>query len=358
MNADFWSGKRVFLTGHSGFKGSWLALWLQQMGAQVRGFALEPPTSPSLFAEARIAQGMESHTGDIRDYRQLSESLASFRPEIVIHMAAQSLVRPSYDLPVETYATNVMGTVHLLEAVRQSGGVRAVVNVTSDKCYENREWLWGYRENEPMGGFDPYSNSKGCAELATSAYRCSFFNPQHYHEHGCALATVRAGNVIGGGDWARDRLVPDILRAFEAGAKVEIRSPGAVRPWQHVLEPLSGYLQLAERLYVDGAEYAEGWNFGPDEQDARPVGWIVRRMVELWGGDAGWSENREPQPHEANYLKLDCSKAKTLLEWRPRWHLQESLQRIVRWHKAWLSGDDMREASLAEIMDYRRAGAP
>jgi CDP-glucose 4,6-dehydratase len=357
MNPDFWSGKRVFLTGHTGFKGSWLALWLQQMGAQVRGFALEPPTTPSLFAEARIARGMESHSGDIRDYRQLSESLASFRPEIVMHMAAQSLVRPSYDLPVETYATNVMGTVHLLEAVRHSGGVRAVVNVTSDKCYENQEWLWGYRENEPMGGFDPYSNSKGCAELVTSAYRCSFFNPQHHREHGCALATVRAGNVIGGGDWARDRLLPDILRAFEAGAEVEIRSPGAIRPWQHVLEPLSGYLQLAERLYADGAEYAEGWNFGPDEQDARPVGWIVRRMVELWGDGAGWSEDRQPQPHEANYLKLDCSKAKTLLEWQPRWHLQESLQRIVRWHKAWLRGEDMREYSLAEIMDYRRAGA-
>lgn len=352
MQSEFWSGKRVFLTGHSGFKGSWLALWLQSMGAQVRGFSLEAPTQPSLFVEARVAENMESMTGDIRDFDQLHQSIEAFQPEIVFHMAAQSLVRLSYDVPVETYATNVMGTVHLLEAIRQAGSVRAVVNITSDKCYENREWVWGYRENEAMGGFDPYSNSKGCAELVTSAYRNSFFNPDRYREHGCALASVRAGNVIGGGDWALDRLVPDILRAFESGKTVEIRSPDAIRPWQHVLEPLSGYLALAERLFVDDSDFAEGWNFGPDEEDARPVGWIVRRMVDVWGEGADWNRDSASHPHEANYLKLDCSKAKTLLHWQPRWGLDEALSRIVKWHKAWMSGDDMREYTLAEIRDY------
>ncbi len=357
MNSEFWSGKKVFLTGHSGFKGSWLSLWLQSMGAQVRGFSLEAPTQPSLFVEARVADDMESVTGDIRDFAQLQQSIEAFQPEIVFHMAAQSLVRLSYDEPVATYATNVMGTVHLMEAIRQAGSVRAVVNITSDKCYENREWLWGYRENEAMGGFDPYSNSKGCAELVTSAYRSSFFNPDHYSEHGCALASVRAGNVIGGGDWALDRLVPDILKAFASGKRVDIRNPNAVRPWQHVLEPLSGYLMLAERLFNDGVEYAQGWNFGPDEEDARPVGWIVRSMVDSWGEGADWNRDSGSHPHEANYLKLDCSKAKTLLHWQPRWGLDEALFRIVKWHKAWLHGDDMRAFTLAEIKDYEQGGA-
>lgn len=357
MNSEFWSGKKVFLTGHSGFKGSWLSLWLQSMGAQVRGFSLEAPTQPSLFVEARVADDMESVTGDIRDFAQLQQSIEAFQPEIVFHMAAQSLVRLSYDEPVATYATNVMGTVHLMEAIRQAGSVRAVVNITSDKCYENREWLWGYRENEAMGGFDPYSNSKGCAELVTSAYRSSFFNPDHYSEHGCALASVRAGNVIGGGDWALDRLVPDILKAFASGKRVDIRNPNAVRPWQHVLEPLSGYLVLAERLFNDGVEYAQGWNFGPDEEDARPVGWIVRSMVDSWGEGADWNRDSGSHPHEANYLKLDCSKAKTLLHWQPRWGLDEALFRIVKWHKAWLHGDDMRAFTLAEIKDYEQRGA-
>lgn len=357
MNSEFWSGKKVFLTGHSGFKGSWLSLWLQSMGAQVRGFSLEAPTQPSLFVEARVADDMESITGDIRDFAQLQQSIEAFQPEIVFHMAAQSLVRLSYDEPVATYATNVMGTVHLMEAIRQAGSVRAVVNITSDKCYENREWLWGYRENEAMGGFDPYSNSKGCAELVTSAYRSSFFNPDHYSEHGCALASVRAGNVIGGGDWALDRLVPDILKAFASGKRVDIRNPNAVRPWQHVLEPLSGYLVLAERLFNDGVEYAQGWNFGPNEEDARPVGWIVRSMVDSWGEGADWNRDSGSHPHEANYLKLDCSKAKTLLHWQPRWGLDEALFRIVKWHKAWLHGDDMRAFTLAEIKDYEQRGA-
>ena len=271
MNPSFWRSKKVFFSGHTGFKGSWLCLWLQQLGAEVTGYALAPPTSPSLFEVAHVAQGMKSLCGDIRDGAALAKAMREAVPDIVIHMAAQPLVRRSYLDPVETYSANVMGTVHLLEAVRQTQSVRAVVNVTSDKCYENKEWVWGYRESDPMGGFDPYSNSKGCAELVTAAYRNSFFNPAKYSEHHVALASVRAGNVIGGGDWAEDRLIPDILAAFEKSQPVVIRNPHAIRPWQHVLEPLAGYLQLAQKLYEDGATYAEGWNFGPNDEDAQPV---------------------------------------------------------------------------------------
>lgn len=344
---SFWRGRRVFLTGHTGFKGSWLSLWLQSLGAELRGYSLAAPTTPALFHEARVAQGMESLEGDIRDAAALREALASFRPEVVIHMAAQPLVRLSYAEPVDTYATNVMGTVHLLEAVRACDSVRAVVNVTTDKCYDNREWVWGYRETDPMGGFDPYSSSKGCAELVTSAYRQSFL--QHGH---AALASARAGNVIGGGDWALDRLVPDILRAFEKGEPVMLRNPQATRPWQHVLEPLSGYLALAERLFADGQAFAEGWNFGPADRDARPVAWIVRHLADTWGDGARWTVQADAQLHEAQYLKLDCSKAHQRLQWTPRWPLENALERIVRWHRAWLAGSDLRAACLADIADY------
>ncbi|MBU1775020.1 MAG: CDP-glucose 4,6-dehydratase, partial [Gammaproteobacteria bacterium] len=299
VNATFWRGKKVFMTGHTGFKGGWLSLWLQSMGAQVTGFALLPPTIPSLFEVADVAQGMTSIIGDIREAESLAKAVREAAPEIVIHMAAQPLVRYSYANPVETYSTNVMGTVHLLEAVRQTPSVRAVVNVTSDKCYDNKEWVWGYRENEAMGGFDPYSNSKGCAELVASAYRNSFFNPEKYHEHKVALASVRAGNVIGGGDWAADRLIPDILRAISDNKPVVIRSPHAIRPWQHVLEPLSGYLLLAEKLYEQGIAYAEGWNFGPNDEDAKPVQWIVERLTEQWGDGASWLLDGGEHPHEA-----------------------------------------------------------
>jgi CDP-glucose 4,6-dehydratase len=310
-----------------------------------------------LFVEADVAAGMDSQIGDIRDYAVLQESLSAFRPEVVFHMAAQPLVRLSYEIPVETYATNVMGTVHLLEAIRKTGGIKAVVNITSDKCYENHEQLQGYRENEPMGGFDPYSNSKGCAELVTSSWRQSFFNNSRYSEHGCALASARAGNVIGGGDWAPDRLIPDILRTFEREQIVKIRNPHAIRPWQHVLEPLSGYLELAERLYLDGPEFAEAWNFGPEEVDEKPVEWIVGRLAEYWGEGASWLHDNSPQPHEASYLKLDCTKAKTRLGWRPVWGLEETLNRIVYWHKAWLNGENMRYFSVVEINDYMNTGA-
>lgn len=349
IDEAFWQGKRVFLTGHTGFKGSWLSLWLTSMGATVRGYALSAPTTPALFNEAHVADDMESQIGDVCDAANLAKSVADFAPEIVIHMAAQPLVRASYDNPVGTYATNVMGTVHLLEAVRGLPGVKAVVVVTTDKCYENREWEWGYRENEPMGGYDPYSNSKGCAELVTDAYRRSFFA-----ESNTAVATGRAGNVIGGGDWADDRLIPDILTAFGEGNPAIVRNPDAIRPWQHVLEPLSGYLVLAQHLYRAGQGAAHPWNFGPWDEGARPVNWIADHMAQAWGDGAQWELlGDSAQPHEATYLKLDISRARTYLDWSPTWELRETLERIVRWQKAWMAGEDARELCLAEIAAFR-----
>jgi CDP-glucose 4,6-dehydratase len=353
MNPSFWQGKRVLLTGHTGFKGSWLSLWLQSMGAQVTGYALAPPTSPSLFEIAEVGKGMVSVIGDIRDLAKMQALFAEHRPEIVIHMAAQPLVRYSYQNPVDTYSTNVMGTVHLLEAVRNTPSVRAVVNITTDKCYENREWAWGYRENEPMGGFDPYSNSKGCAELVSAAYRSSFFNANTYAQHGVAIATVRAGNVIGGGDWAQDRLIPDILAAFEQGCKVEIRNPHAIRPWQHVMEPLRGYLTLAERLYEHGPSFGEGWNFGPNEEDAKPVGWIVEQMATLWGTVAQWQLDTGEHPHEACYLKLDISKARTRLDWNPALRLKDALALIIDWSKQRAAGANARQLTLSQLQAYQ-----
>ncbi len=353
MNPAFWSGKRVLLTGHTGFKGSWLSLWLQSLGAQVTGYALAPPTDPSLFEMADVAQGMTHVLGDIRDLPKLQAVFAEHQPEIVIHMAAQPLVRYSYQNPVETYSTNVMGTVHLLEAVRNTPGVKAVVNITTDKCYENKEWVWGYRENEPMGGFDPYSNSKGCAELVSAAYRSSFFNANNYAQHGVATATVRAGNVIGGGDWAQDRLIPDILAAFEQGRKVDIRNPHAIRPWQHVMEPLRGYLTLAEQLFEHGPSFGEGWNFGPNDEDAKPVGWIVEQMAALWGADAQWQVDNGEHPHEAHYLKLDISKARSRLDWHPALRLKDALALIIDWSKQREAGANMRQITLAQLQAYQ-----
>lgn len=352
MNAIFWQGKRVFLTGHTGFKGSWLSLWLQQLGAVVTGYALQPPTNPSLFEIANVGHGMRSIIGDVRDAESLKRAMSDASPEIVIHMAAQPLVRYSYANPVETYATNVMGLVHLLEAVRATPGIRSIVNVTSDKCYENKEWLWGYRENEPMGGYDPYSNSKGCAELVTAAYRNSYFNPAKYAEHDIAIASARAGNVIGGGDWAGDRLIPDIMHAITQGNPANIRNPHAIRPWQHVLEPLSGYLLLAQKLYEEGAGYAEGWNFGPNDEDAKPVQWIVERLTQAWGEGASWALDGGEHPHEAHYLKLDCSKSKMRLDWYPKWHLEDALGTIIDWHRAHREGKDMHELMLHQIGAY------
>jgi CDP-glucose 4,6-dehydratase len=345
--AAFWNDKRVLLTGHTGFKGGWMALWLQSMGARVRGIALAPPTTPSLFDVARVGEGMDHCLADIRDFMAIRSLVADFQPEVVFHLAAQPLVRLSYRQPVETYATNAMGTVHVLEAAREAGSVRAIVNVTTDKCYENHGAPRGYREDEPMGGHDPYSSSKACAELVSSAYRRSFLAGA-----GIALATARAGNVIGGGDWAEDRLVPDLLRALQQGKAVQIRNPHAVRPWQHVLEPLSGYLQLAQRLIERGQADAEAWNFGPRDGDARPVQWIVERVCAEWGEQAAWVLQAGDHPHEANFLKLDISKARQRLQWAPRWSLETALARTVEWHRAWHDGQDMRAACLQQITDY------
>lgn len=346
INQAFWQGKRVYLTGHTGFKGSWLSLWLHSLGATVKGYALNPPTTPSLFEQATIADCMESEIGDIRHLEPLTASMVGFNPDILIHMAAKPLVRLSYKEPIETYEVNVMGTAKVLEAARQCPNLKAIVSVTTDKCYENREWVWGYREDEAMGGHDPYSSSKGCAELVTSAYRRSFMQ-----EKGVGLASVRAGNVIGGGDWAEDRLIPDILRAFASQQAVVIRNPLSTRPWQHVLEPLSGYLMLAEKLYHAPTSYAEGWNFGPNEEDARPVEWILNQMVAAWSG-ASWVLDEQVHPHEAGYLKLDISKAKARLGWHPLWRLDTTLKKIIHWHQAWLAQQDMQAVCLNEINDY------
>lgn len=358
MNAAFWRGKKVFLTGHTGFKGSWLSLWLQQLGAELTGYALVPPTNPSLFEVACVEKGMTSIIGDIRDGVALANAMRQAEPEIVIHMAAQPLVRRSYVDPVETYSTNVMGTVLMLEAVRQTPSVRAVVNVTTDKCYENKEWVWGYRESEPMGGFDPYSNSKGCSELVTAAYRNSFFNSARYSEHHVALATTRAGNVIGGGDWAEDRLIPDILAAFENSRPVVVRNPHATRPWQHVMEPLRGYLMLAEKLYTEGPAFAEAWNFGPHGDDAKPVEWIVRQLAQKWSNGASWQIDEGDHPHEATYLKLDISKADHYLGWQPAMRLDHALGLIVDWARGKQAGADLRALTQAQIEAYQvQAGA-
>lgn len=353
MRSTFWHGKRVFVTGHTGFKGGWLSLWLEALGAEVHGYALVPPTDPNLFGVAHVGEGIASSTiADIRSAAALTAAMQVAQPEIVFHLAAQPLVRHSYTEPVETYAVNVMGTVNLLEAVRATPGARAVVIVTTDKCYENREWDWGYRENEPLGGHDPYSSSKACAELVTAAYRRSFLQ-----EAGVALGSARAGNVIGGGDWASDRLVPDFLRALDSGTVLQIRSPHAIRPWQHVLEPLSGYLLLAERLYEGAGSgecaFAEAWNFGPADEDARPVRWIVERLSAAMPG-AACACDQAPQPREAGCLKLDSSKARAKLGWQPRWPLPIALDKTLEWHAAWRRGADMRQSTLAQIDEFTR----
>ena len=354
ISPSFWRGKRVLITGHTGFKGGWLTLWLESMGATVSGYSLAPPTEPSLCVVAGIEDSIASIRGDIRHLLELNKLFAQSSPEIVFHLAAQALVRPSYLDPVETYSTNVMGSVNVLEAVRHCQEVRSVVIVTSDKCYENRGHDRGYREDEAMGGYDPYSNSKGCAELVTAAFRNSFFNPDAYSKHHVAVASGRAGNVIGGGDWAEDRLLPDIVRAIVADQPVKIRNPGAIRPWQHVLEPLSGYLILAQRLYEEGPRFSGGWNFGPADDDAKPVQSIVSQITALWGNGARWEMDGRSHPHEAKFLKLDCSKAHSELGWQPRIRLETALAWTVDWYRQWRAGKDMRELSLNQISTYSR----
>jgi CDP-glucose 4,6-dehydratase len=344
----FWQGKRVFLTGHTGFKGSWLSLWLSSLGAEVKGYALNPPTSPSLFNEAKVGTFIDSQIGDIRDQSVLHESMIAFNPDILFHMAAQPLVRYSYDEPIETYEINVIGTAKVLEVARNCPNLKSIVNITTDKCYENDERIQGYKEGDPMGGYDPYSSSKGCVELVTSAYRRSFLQDQ-----GVGLASVRAGNVIGGGDWADDRLIPDILRSFEKNESVVIRNPKATRPWQHVLEPLSGYLVLAQKLYNDQDKYAEGWNFGPHKSDVKPVDWILDEMISKWP-NASWELDQNSNPHEAGFLQLDISKAESKLGWKPVWGLSHTLKKIIDWQKAWLNQENMQIVCLSEIQEYMK----
>ena len=350
IDPTFWKGRKVFITGNTGFKGSWISLWLGQLGAKVTGYALEAPTNPSIFQITEVDKALvDSIHGDMRDAAALTSAMREAEPEVVIHMAAQSLVRDSYTDPVGTYSTNVMGTVNLLEAVRKTPSVNAVLNITSDKCYENKEWIWGYRENEAMGGYDPYSSSKGCAELVTSAYRRSFLQ-----DAGIALATARAGNVIGGGDWAKDRIVPDAISAFIENRPLIIRNPMATRPWQHVLEPLSGYLTLCQQLINHPEEYAEGWNFGPNDEDVQPVSSLADTMVKLWGDNAQWQLDDGAHPHEARYLKLDCTRAKTQLKWKPIWGLDHALDETVRWYKSWHNQDDMYGLTVRQIESYQQ----
>ena len=341
----FWQGKKVFLTGHTGFKGSWLSIWLQLLGTKVTGYSLAPPTSPNMFDLVKVTDDINDIRGDVRDLESLKAALADSQAEIIIHMAAQPLVRDSYKFPIDTYSTNIMGTVNILEAARLQKNVRAVLNVTSDKCYENREIANGYNEDDPMGGHDPYSSSKGCAELVTNAYRKSFFKADK------VVASARAGNVIGGGDWAADRLVPDIVRAVTESRPVYLRNPQAIRPWQHVLDPLSGYLMLLERLYTDGQNFSGGWNFGPSEDDARTVEWLAYEINKLWGGLKLEKDNK-PHPHEAHHLKLDCSKARTLLKWKPRLGLPEALKWTILWYKDQFAGENMRSATEKQIKEF------
>ena len=347
IDKEFWPGKRVFLTGHTGFKGSWLSIWLSHLGCNVLGYALSPDSKPSLFDVAKVSKVIDSKIGDIRDQELLYESMVGFNPDILIHMAAQPLVRYSYDNPVETYEINVIGTAKVLEVARSCNNLKAIINITTDKCYENVGFDKSYKETDPMGGYDPYSSSKGCAELVAASYRRSYLN-----DLGIGIASARAGNVIGGGDWASDRLIPDILRSFQNNEPVIIRNPKATRPWQNVLEPLSGYLILAQKIY-NNKDYSEGWNFGPREQDVESVDWILDKMIAEWPGST-WRLDQDSNPHEAGFLKLDISKAELKLGWKPLWELSLTLKKIIFWHKAWKNKEDMHAVCIAEIKEYMK----
>jgi CDP-glucose 4,6-dehydratase len=352
MDLNFWRGRRVFITGHTGFKGSWLCLWLQRLGADVTGYALPPPTKPSLYEVARVGAGMNSVEGDVRDHKALRSAIEKVQPEIVIHMAAQSVVRQSYDDPIDTYSTNVMGTVSVLDAVRALRQRTAVVNVTTDKVYHNHEWVWGYRETDTLGGHDPYSNSKACSELATQSYKDSFFSKDANEATRKLIATARAGNVIGGGDWTRDQLIPDAVAAFNQKRPVVLRSPKAVRPWQHVLDCLGGYMTLAERLYREGDPFAESWNFGPRVEDVLTVQEIVERLIARWPDKATWSLDQGAHPHEAGYLRLDTSKTMMRLGWMPKLELPEALDWITEWYGRFFQGVDARALCIEQIQRF------
>lgn len=345
---NFWKKKKVFITGHTGFKGSWLTIWLNELGANIKGYALAPNTLPSLFKETKISDIVETEIGDIRDLEKLKKSILDFQPDVLVHLAAQPLVNQSYIDPVETYTTNIIGTVNVLEAARHSKNLRALVSVTSDKCYENKEWLWGYRESDPMGGFDPYSSSKGCAELITNAYRKSFFKSRNQ----CSISSVRAGNVIGGGDWTNGRLIPDIIKALNEKSLIKIRNPNAIRPWQHVLDPLSGYMTLAKNLYEKGDEFAEAWNFGPHDGNCKSVLWIIKKINSYTDNNLEYQFINDESFHEAKLLKLDSSKANTRLNWRPKWNLDHTLKEILNWNLEFKNGTDVYSLCKKTIENY------
>lgn len=349
-----WNGRRVYITGHTGFKGGWLALWLASKGAKIRGYSLDPATQPNLFIEARVADVLDDDRGDIQDYPKLEASLVDFEPEVVFHLAAQPLLRQSYADPLGTYGANVMGTANLLQAVRKSPSVRSVVCVTTDKCYQNREWAWPYREIDPLGGHDPYSSSKAAAEIVVASFRDSYFPVNRLSEHRVGIATARAGNVIGGGDWSEDRLIPDLIRGFETGRPVLIRRPNAIRPWQHVLEPLQGYIALAERLLEGSPQAATAFNFGPSDHDTWPVERIVNKLAELWGVGASWVRDDTPSVHEARYLKLDSSKARTELGWHPRLDLEVALEWTLDWYKKSKAAGDMVSETSSQLHRYQQ----
>lgn len=351
MASNFWQNKKVFVTGHTGFKGGWLCLLLEQLGAELSGFSLGPPTTPNLFEAARVASGMRSILGDLRDLNTLKSVLSETQPHIIIHMAAQPIVAKSYEDPVETFTTNVIGSVNILEASRSIPSVAAIVNVTTDKCYENKEWGWGYRENEPLGGRDPYSASKACAELVSNAYRESFFAPNN---QGPALATARAGNVIGGGDWAYGRLMTDLINSIESAKPINIRNPEATRPWQHVLEPLRGYLMLAENLFNEGQKFSTSWNFGPNSRDVKSVSWIIEKVSEISKSAIKCNAQSSISFNEANHLKLDITKAENFLDWRPVLDLSDALHMTVDWFERFYNGADAREITLSQIHDYQK----
>ncbi|WP_319480760.1 CDP-glucose 4,6-dehydratase [uncultured Draconibacterium sp.] len=352
---EVFRGKKILVTGHTGFKGAWLCLLLDKIGAKVSGYALAPPTTPSLYEVANVDKCVDSTIGDIQEYQMLYSTIERVKPDAIIHMAAQALVIESYKNPVETYLTNVMGTVNLLNATRQVNGVKAIVNVTTDKCYENNEWLWGYRENDRLGGYDPYSNSKACSELVTASFVNSFFNKNNYDEHGVAIATARAGNVIGGGDWGQNRLIPDFIRAISEGQEIVIRNPLAIRPWQHVLEPLTGYLNVLSKLLTDGPKYSGAWNLGPNDTETKNVEWIIYTICKKWGNSASFKLDENVHPHETQSLKLDISKAKSLLEWKPKWDIETTLDNIVEWHKAFYENKNMRAVCNRQIDNYLNA---
>ena len=354
MSKEFWNKKKVLLTGHTGFKGSWLSLWLQKLNANVIGFSKSIPTNPSLFELANIENGMTSIIGNVCDYNKLEEIIKEYKPEIVIHMAAQAILRESYSNPVETYATNVMGTVNLLESIRKAGNVKVILNVTTDKCYEPNESSKGHLETDRLGGYDPYSNSKACSELVTASFRDSFFNPKEYQKHGISLASCRAGNVIGGGDWGKDRLIPDIMRGILNNEIIKVRNPNSTRPWQHVLDPLNGYLTLAEKLWSSGSQFSEGWNFGPLENDEKPVKWIIKKLTEQWSQEIRTDIDNSVNPYEENHLRLNCIKANSILGWMPKLKLEQGLELITEWYKQYEQNNNMREITEQQIEKFQK----